>query len=365
MTYIHEDPEFHKLLAQVADSCDLDEPMVEKDYWITHTLWALENAGLEVWFKGGTSLSKGFGIIQRFSEDLDLKIDPGTTTLPTVSKWKSGGKAGVEERKAFFLSLAKLPLTGLTLHLDEASLGRTAEGAKLKVDYPGIHLERLSPTISPFVLLEVGDARVRPSLLRPISSLVHDHIEKAGLTGSYFINRPAKANCIHPLVTLIEKLDAISHRFAKEEQRAAAFVRHYEDAAHIIRGMGTLPPMDGFDHVGSLVKEMRWKRQIRKVPEPGDDCFNPSDSPRWDQVRHASADIQPLYWGPRLSSEETTEDIRTFLGGLKIDLEIEPTEPDDDDHDPFSVGLIDKFLKSPGAQPIVPSTAKDGTRKGR
>jgi len=41
--------------------------MVEKDYWVTHTLWAIHEQGFEVWFKGGTSLWKGFGLIDRFS----------------------------------------------------------------------------------------------------------------------------------------------------------------------------------------------------------------------------------------------------------------------------------------------------------
>lgn len=44
--------------------------------------WAILAQGFEVWFKGGTSLSKGFGLIERFSEDLDLKIEPGSSTLP-------------------------------------------------------------------------------------------------------------------------------------------------------------------------------------------------------------------------------------------------------------------------------------------
>jgi len=51
--------------------------MVEKDYWICHALWALEGSGAEFWFKGGTSLAKGFRLIPRFSEDLDLVLLPG------------------------------------------------------------------------------------------------------------------------------------------------------------------------------------------------------------------------------------------------------------------------------------------------
>lgn len=74
MTFVHEDADFPALLNIVARERGIVAALVEKDYWVTHTLWALHRTGLEVWFKGGTSLSKGFGLIQRFSEDLDLMI---------------------------------------------------------------------------------------------------------------------------------------------------------------------------------------------------------------------------------------------------------------------------------------------------
>jgi hypothetical protein len=38
MTFIHEDPGFAKLIAMVGEARNLDEALVEKDYWITHTL---------------------------------------------------------------------------------------------------------------------------------------------------------------------------------------------------------------------------------------------------------------------------------------------------------------------------------------
>ena len=90
MTFVHNDAEFDALLHIVAEKRGLGVALVEKDYWVTHTLWALHARGFEVWFKGGTSLSKGFGLIQRFSEDLDLKIEPGSVgELRSVSNWKS------------------------------------------------------------------------------------------------------------------------------------------------------------------------------------------------------------------------------------------------------------------------------------
>ena len=52
--------------------------VVEKDFWVCYTLRHLFHAsrfGSSIVFKGGTSLSKAFGLIQRFSEDIDLILD--------------------------------------------------------------------------------------------------------------------------------------------------------------------------------------------------------------------------------------------------------------------------------------------------
>lgn len=53
-------------------------PNIEKDFWICWTLDALfhglKDTGPRLLFKGGTSLSKGFGLINRFSEDIDVTV---------------------------------------------------------------------------------------------------------------------------------------------------------------------------------------------------------------------------------------------------------------------------------------------------
>ncbi|NOY91778.1 MAG: nucleotidyl transferase AbiEii/AbiGii toxin family protein [Deltaproteobacteria bacterium] len=99
MNFIHEDSEFQQLLGIVARETRIAAALIEKDYWVTHTLWALHQTGLEVWFKGGTSLSKGFGIIHRFSEDLDLVIQHGLASgLPVVTNWTSTNKGPVKKR---------------------------------------------------------------------------------------------------------------------------------------------------------------------------------------------------------------------------------------------------------------------------
>ena len=54
----------------------INQVAIEKDWWVTVTLKALFQTDCRdsLIFKGGTSLSKGFGIIERFSEDIDLAI---------------------------------------------------------------------------------------------------------------------------------------------------------------------------------------------------------------------------------------------------------------------------------------------------
>jgi len=59
-----------------AQQMNLKPEYVEKDYWVTHALFTIFNneIGKDTVFKGGTSLSKGYNIIKRFSEDIDLVV---------------------------------------------------------------------------------------------------------------------------------------------------------------------------------------------------------------------------------------------------------------------------------------------------
>ena len=109
MSFIHEDRDFNDLLRIVARRHGLAVGLVEKDYWVTHVLWAIHHQGFDAWFKGGTSLFKGFGLIERFSEDLDLKIEPGSvSTLPLVTDWTRENTRATRQRRSYFETLADL-----------------------------------------------------------------------------------------------------------------------------------------------------------------------------------------------------------------------------------------------------------------
>ena len=76
--YLHNHKEFPQLLRIIADETGIILQFIEKDYWIMHVLHGLKQQGYEFELKGGTSLSKGYKIIDRFSEDIDIHIKPSS-----------------------------------------------------------------------------------------------------------------------------------------------------------------------------------------------------------------------------------------------------------------------------------------------
>ena len=67
--YLHDHKDFSDLLRIVAAEKSIAPALIEKDYWIMHCLYGLQQMELRFELKGGTSLSKGDGVINRFSED--------------------------------------------------------------------------------------------------------------------------------------------------------------------------------------------------------------------------------------------------------------------------------------------------------
>ena len=88
-----------ELFAETANRLDLPESLMEKDFWVCwmlSQLFSIEEFRGRLLFKGGTSLSKVFGAIHRFSEDIDLAVDytmlgftgPSDPLSPRLSRTK-------------------------------------------------------------------------------------------------------------------------------------------------------------------------------------------------------------------------------------------------------------------------------------
>lgn len=99
MPLLHDTDDYATVIEVVADDMAIDPALVEKDYWIMHVLWGLQQLGMTFELKGGTSLSKGYGLSDRFSENIDILIHP-VEPLPTGRNHNK--PAHVEQRRAFF-----------------------------------------------------------------------------------------------------------------------------------------------------------------------------------------------------------------------------------------------------------------------
>lgn len=243
-----------------------------------------------------------------------MKVSPGTTALPAVKSWKSVGTKAVAERRASFDSLATLlTVPGAPVSVDPAPPEEHWRSAKLRVNYPGAFLSDLDPLLRPFVLLEIGDARVTPFVACDLTSFVHQELESQGQSADFTDNRPLAVRCVHPLVTLLEKLDALSRRVPLENVEPPTFVRHVEDAARIVQAAATLPVLADFADARALADDLVAKKQIGAIPRSLDRAFALEPGARTDAIRSAYEAISPMYWGPRMRLDDACAVIRGWI----------------------------------------------------
>ena len=307
---IHEQP---GLLAELVDRAssrlDRDACLVEKDYWVTNTLDVIQRAGFEVHFKGGTSLSKGFSLIERFSEDLDLKLDAAFLPIVADNIWKRADDKALAARRHFFDVLLKTELPQPLRWMELPSFNdKYLRNLGIRVDYPQV-ATITNPVMRDYVLLEVGRAMVTPYVERTVSSWVHDELELAGEE----VSRPV-VRCVHPLVTLYEKASALQSRAARDDVEPERYVRHFEDAVHIIRAWeaGRLPPVDGFSSPAALSKELLRTKDIKPL-DPDHPAFTLASPERAARQRQALARLAPYYWGARVGLDDAAAEIRAWL----------------------------------------------------
>ena len=172
--YLHEIAEFPELLQILSKDMGILSGLIEKDYWIMHVLYGLKKQGFEFELKGGTSLSKGYKIIDRFSEDIDIHIKPpakfGINENPKNSNTKN-----IEARKNFYDWLAQ------TIKIDGIISVKRDHAFDNEKTYAsgGIRLFYESKTdviegVKEGILLEAGFDTVTPNTKLIISSWVFD-----------------------------------------------------------------------------------------------------------------------------------------------------------------------------------------------
>jgi hypothetical protein len=228
--YLHNLKDFPDLLRIVEQETGILAGLVEKDYWIMHILYGLKKQGFSFEMKGGTLLSKGYGIIKRFSEDIDIQINPpaelGVNTNPKNTKPQA-----VESRMKYYDWLAgHIEIDGIISVTRDHNFD-DAEGRS-----GGIRLHYKTYTapvagLKDGILLEAGFDNVTPNASVTISSWAYDRATN-NREVTINDNRAFGIACYHPGYTFVEKLQTIATKFRQEQEdnkRYPNLMRQYYD----------------------------------------------------------------------------------------------------------------------------------------
>ncbi len=288
------------VFASAARRMDTLPGHVEKDFWVCLVLDALYNGLPEghpkLRFKGGTSLSKAFGLIRRFSEDIDLVVDRDGLGFVGDRDPTTANALSNKKRKALFGELARAccryVLGDLSTALTEA-LGSTAEGCEvvpdeddgggqtLLVAYPSLYPDGDTAYVSPRVKIEAGArSALEPSVIRAVAPYIADDLPDR----SFGVDNVAT---IAPERTYWEKLLILHglHCGYRDAKRLPAdkdrISRHYHDAAMMTAsGIGESALSDegllaAVRNHNLIAFRQAWKRfdeavpgSLRLVPQP-------------------------------------------------------------------------------------------------
>jgi hypothetical protein len=231
LDFIHNDLEFKELLSIISSKKGIDITLIEKDYWIMHALYSLQQQGIEFELKGGTSLSKGYGLIHRFSEDIDIHI---RTNFGLSIEGKEDKPQVRSARKEFYDVLANsLSINGIIEIKRDHDFDDTE-----KYRSGGIRLYYQSHTttldgLKDGILLEAGFDTVTPNSPIDIASWIWEHLVSMGAHNNYINNKAIGVQCYHPGYTLIEKLQTIVRKYRNKDKPGASddknFMRQYYD----------------------------------------------------------------------------------------------------------------------------------------
>ncbi|RZV42836.1 MAG: nucleotidyl transferase AbiEii/AbiGii toxin family protein [Acidimicrobiales bacterium] len=290
--FIHERSDFGDLIAAVATEKSILPQLVEKDYWIMHCLFGLTDAGFKFELKGGTSLSKGFGLIHRFSEDIDIHIQPPDD----LRVGKNHNKAkDVDARGTFYDDLAAhISIPGIiTVERDHAFDDSKFRSGGIRLKYPS-SLGALGG-MKDGILLEAGFDQVTPNRPCDISSWAFDKAVSTGID-DMTDNRAMGVVCYEPGYTLIEKLQTISTKYRRQQesgQMPTNFLRHYYDVYCLLGDQTVL------DFLGSDAYKKHKNKRFRRHDDPNiaeNEAFILNNDETRNQYERAYELIKSLFY---------------------------------------------------------------------
>lgn len=223
----HGKPPTRRELEGLAGALNCDEGLVEKDWYVVKALTALadlEHEGIRLCFGGGTSLSRAYGLIARFSEDIDFKI-----------LFDGSGVPGARRSSFRIAVLDRLVKAGFAPQ-GEPLVQNASKFFRATFDYS--RTAALVDGLRPHLKLEV--TLERPALL-PVAKPIQSFVSR----GRKAEPEVASIMCVDPIETAAEKLSALTWRVIVRDRTAEnddpSIVRHLHDLSALEAKIITSP----------------------------------------------------------------------------------------------------------------------------
>ena len=201
---LHNDREtFEQVILKVASETGIEPSIIEKDYYVTLFLKRIVQLQPNIIFKGGTSLSKCYKVINRFSEDIDLNID-------TQSKPTEGQRKKLKEN-----IVSIIDEFGFTL--DNADNVRSRRNYnRYIIDYPTVFSSNF---LKEHLIIETAVyIKAYPCERLQATSIIYDYLKQNGyedLIQKYGLE-PFELNVQTASRTLIDKLYALGDYYLSD-----------------------------------------------------------------------------------------------------------------------------------------------------
>jgi hypothetical protein len=217
------------LVEAVAGALATDEGLVEKDWHAVRVLGilaAVDHGPRLAAFSGGTSLSKGWGLIRRFSEDLDFKVAP----------------AGDRRQRSAYRHQILDALAGAGyIPAGEPNVGNESRFFSASLDYGAVF--GTASGLRPHLRIEMSfQDPALPPVARPLRSLLAEARGELPEVEAF--------PCIDPIETAADKLSALAWRVTTRQRGAAGddptIIRHLHDLAALeadIAGAAPFPAL--------------------------------------------------------------------------------------------------------------------------
>lgn len=328
MTLLRHHPnDLRALIDLTATARGINNVFVEKDFWVTETLRAAtapitlecRDGGehpVHTIFKGGTSLSRIYGVIERFSEDVDLLIG-----FPPVD-----ASVGAKDR------VLKTIRDNVGTHLglgaaDITTEGSPTKGVKRNTRYHYPRERRRHHAISGGVLLEMGcRGGTFPTQTHPMQSMLAEHaINELGDTADTWAEFTAfDVEVLAPERTLMEKLGMLHDAATnadddKHRARLLSAGRHIYDVHQLLNAEQVLDALrvagpNGIEALCADIYEHSLEAGFPCTPRPSDGfgqspLVHPTSQCR-DVLEAAYEASSALIYGHRPTLDECLDTIR-------------------------------------------------------